>query len=152
MNGWWAAAAVGAGIFGWAMYLDFRHQSEKRLAAWWVSRASEWGGATGPCSLIISVAALLGYGVLAFIGYVLATRLGDPRWALLFAGPAMLAYAPFMFATGPVGRSGYGAWRSDLEAAGADARVQRRIAWWAGPPSLVGLFLMMAMLVETFVA
>jgi hypothetical protein len=152
MSGWWAVAAAGAGIFGWAAYLDVRHDADRRLATWWVSRARAWGGWVGPCSLVISAGILAVYGLLALLGKVLAKGLGDPRWALLVAIPAMLAYAPFAFATAPVDPSCYSSWRSDLESAGADSREQRRIAWWAGPPSFVGMILMIATLASIFVS
>ena len=151
LSGWWAVAVVGAGIFGWAMYLDVRHGSDKRLATWWVSRAQDWGGFVGPCSLIISAGILACYGFLALLGNLLAQELGDPRWALLVTVPAMLAYAPFAFATAPVDPSCYRDWRSDLRSAGADNREQRRIAWWAGPPSFMGMMLMITTLASTFV-
>jgi len=151
MSGWWAVAVVGAGIFGWAVYLDVRHDSDRRLANWWVSRARAWGEWVGPCSLLISAAILAGYGLLALLGNVLSTELGDPRWALLVTIPAMLAYAPFVFATAPVDPSGYRSWRSELDSAGAESREQRQIAWWAGPPSLLGMILMIATLSEIFV-
>ena len=151
MDGWWMVAAVGAVVFGWGLYLGVRHDSDRRLAEWWVSRTAEWGPATGPCSLIMSVAALVGYSVLAVLGHVLSRHLGASYWALLVSGPAMLAYAPFVLATAPVDLQGYHWWRSDLGAAGADAQEQRRIAWWAGPPSLLGIFAIFVTLETIFV-
>jgi len=151
LGGWWAVALVGGGILGWAIYLDVRHDSDGRLATWWVTRARDWGEFVGPCSLIISTGILACYGFLALLGNLLAQELGDPRWALLVAIPAMLAYAPFAFATAPVDPSGYRHWRSDLKSAGADTREQRRIACWAGPPSLVGMMSMIATLASIFV-
>ena len=99
----------------------------------------------------MSVAALVGYSVLAVLGHVLSRHLGASHWALLVSGPAMLAYAPFVLATAPVDLQGYHWWRSDLGAAGADAQEQRRIAWWAGPPSLLGIFAIFVTLEMIFV-
>ena len=152
MGGGWWAVAVGVGVFAWAVYLDVRHGSDTRLAAWWVSRARRMGRWTGPCSLLISAGALAVYGVLALLGDVLATKLRDPLWALLVTGPAMLLYAPFVYATSPVDPSGYSSWRSELEGAGATRIEHRRIAWWAGPPSFAGMIGMIATLVSIFVS
>ena len=151
MSGWWAVGVVGAGVFAWVVYLDVRHHSDSRLASWWVSRARDWGAWVGPCSFLVSVVALGGYVLAAWLGHVLTTPLGDPAWALALSLPAMLVYAPFVFATAPVDPSGYSAWRSELGDAGAGAGEQRRIAWWAGPPSLAGMIAMIATLASVFV-
>jgi hypothetical protein len=96
------------------------------------------------------LAALAGFGLLALLGNVVATNVGNGLWALLVTVPAMLAYAPFVWATAPLGVTGYSFWRRELESAGADGREQRGIAWWAGPPSFVGLLVMIATLWSIF--
>ena len=62
----------------------------------------------------------------------------------------MLAYAPFTCVPMPTQYGGYRSWRSDLADAGADARLQRAIAWWAGPTSLLGTTAMVATLFTIF--
>ena len=143
---------IGAAVLGWSAYLDARHQCVERLASWWVSVTKDRGRWIGPWSLATSAVALTAYAALARIGHALARNLEDPRWALVVTVPALLAYGPFVFATVPHSTSGYVSWRSELRAAGADERHQRRIAWWAGPPSLLGVVLMIATLCSVFLA
>lgn len=152
MDGWWAVVVVGAVVFAWTVYLDVQHDAEARLARWWVSRARGWGRWAGPWSSLVSFAAFVGYGALALVGDAVGSELQDPRWALVVTGPALLAYAPFVVATSPVDPSGYRSWRTTLESAGADPREQRRIAWWGGPPSLVGMIIAVLTLVSMFVS
>jgi hypothetical protein len=148
-GGWWIVG-VGALVVAWAIALDVRLDTDRRLARWWVRWAGRRGGWAGPLSLLLSFAGLLGYGVLAMIGNALGESLGDPLWALAVSLPAMLAYVPFNFATMPTQYGGYRSWRQDLTHAGADIRLQRAIAWWAGPPSLVGMIAMIATLFTIF--
>ena len=148
-DGWWIGI-IGAGLIGWAILLDVRYGSELRLARWWVPRARRMGRWAGPVAFVGSCAALAGYAVLAVLGGSLASAAGDSHWALVVALPAMLGYAPFVFATMPTRFRGYDAWRSHLAAAGAVPRLQRAIAWWAGPPSLLGLIAMIATLAAIF--
>lgn len=143
---------VGVAVLGWSVYLDARHHWVERLASRWVSRTKNRGRWVGPCSLATSAVALTAYAALAWVGNVLATNLEDPRWALVVTIPALLAYGPFVFATVPHHISGYVSWRSELRSAGADERHQRRIAWWAGPPSLLGIVLMIATLSSVFLS
>lgn len=86
---------------------------------------------------------MLGYVLLLAPGAVITAELGHPAWAICFVLPQTLAYLPFMMATIP-SRTGYYAWRHDLAAAGATVRQQRQIAWWAGPPSLIGMITMIS--------
>lgn len=152
MTGGWWVFGIGAAVLGWSVYVDARHRWVERLASRWVSRTRDAGRWVGPCSLAASAVALAGYAALAWMGNVLATSLGDPRWALVVSVPALLAYGPFVFATVPHQTSGYASWRSELRAAGADERHERRIAWWAGPPSLLGIVLMIITLVSIFLS
>jgi hypothetical protein len=135
----WTAAAVAVGLVGWALLLDVRFGAERRLAARWVSGARARDSWAGPFSFLVSFGALAGFGLLVWLGHLLAAVLGGPTWALLVVVPAQLSYVPFVLATAPLSPTGYARWRAELRSAGADAREQRRIAWWAGPPSLLGL-------------
>lgn len=155
MGGWgvdgpWGIVLVGGLVLGWTLYLDLRHDHDARLARRWVHRARPQGRWAGPVAFAGSLALLLGYVVLALLGSALGSAAGDRRWALVVALPAMLAYAPFVLATMPVQYGGYRSWRRELAEAGADRRLQRAIAWWAGPPSLLGLVAMVATLIPLF--
>lgn len=130
---------TGFGVFGWCILLDVRYGSEQRLATWWITQAQRWGGWTGPLSFLVSAAALTLYCLLAYVLVALAAAFDHPLVTLLCALPAMLLYAPFALATMPSKYTSYSSWRAGLRSAGADKRDQRRIAWWAGPPSLLGL-------------
>jgi hypothetical protein len=50
----------------------------------------------------------------------------------------------------PAHYDGYRSWRNDLADAGANTRLQRAIAWWAGPPSFIGMIAMIASLFTIF--
>ena len=139
MGGWWAVVIVGVLLFGWTTYVDVRHHWDERLARWWLARARDWGPATGPLSFFFSTVVLACFGGLAWAADAVAARAGNPLWALVATGPAMLAYAPFVVATMPTQGGGYGFWRQELTTVGADVTEQRAIAWWAGPPSLLGV-------------
>ena len=143
---------IGAAVLGWSAYLDARHRWVERLASWWVSGTRDGGRWVGPWSLAMSGMALAAYAALAWVGNLLAADLGDPRWALVVTVPALLAYGPFVFATVPHQTSGYVSWRAELRSAGADELHQRRIAWWAGPPSFLGIVLMIATLFSIFLS
>ena len=93
---------------------------------------------------------MLAFSLLAVVGDGLGDSLDDPLWALAISLPAMLAYVPFNFATMPTQYGGYRSWRNDLADAGANTRLQRAIAWWAGPPSLIGMIAMIATLFTIF--
>ena len=149
MSGGWWIVVVGGLVIAWAIALDIRFDTDRRLAGWWVRWASRRGGWAGPLSALLSLGCVLAFSLLAIIGDNLGESLDDPRWALAVSLPAMLAYVPFNFATTPTQGGAYRSWRSDLADAGADARLQRAIAWWAGPPSLVGLIAMIASLITT---
>lgn len=151
MSGWWGVLLVGGGALVWFVVLDLGYDVSERLARWWVGRAQRWPGRVGPRSLGLSAVVLMAYVGLALVGRALGAQLGDPRWGLLISGPALLAYTPFMLTTAPLARGGYQYWRDDLRAAGADPALQRRIAWWAGVPSFVGMVVALASLVLTFV-
>ncbi len=136
---WVIGLLTGCGVFGWCILLDVRYGSEKRLATWWIARARRWGRWTGPVSFLFSTAALVLYCLLAFGLAALAAPFDRPLVTLLCVLPAMFVYAPFVFATMPYEYASYSSWRAGLRSVGADKRNQRRIAWWAGPPSLLGL-------------
>lgn len=148
-DGWWLVITGGA-VVGWAIFLDVVYDTDARLARWWVRRARRQGSRAGVMSLLTSLAALLGYVVLALFAAGVASAAGDRHWALLIALPAMLAYVPFNFATMPAQYGGYAHWRRDLAAAGADPRLQRAIAWWAGPASFLGMVAMVSTLLPIF--
>ena len=141
MSSGWAAVIVGFAALGWSFFLDIRFGSEARLARWWLSRVRAWDALAGPCSFVVSAGVLAGFGFFALVGHLLGLQHHEPRWALPVTLPALLAYAPFLLATAPGRFSGYREWRSTLAAAGATRVEQRRIAWWGGPPSLLGLVL-----------
>jgi hypothetical protein len=145
----WVAVA-GVVLIGWALLLDARFGSEHRIAAWWVDGVQGLGLAAGPVSFIRSALLLAIYSTLAWLGDLLAGALEHPLWALLVSGPAMLAYAPVVLAMAPFEGTAYTPWRSHLAAAGADTRQQRAIAWWAGPPALVGFGVVMFTLITVF--
>ncbi len=151
MDGWVGFWFVFLALFAWAVYVDVRHGFDERLARWWLARARDWGAATGPVSFVLSAVALAGFGLLAVVADGAAERAGNPLWALVATVPAMLAYAPFTLATAPTQFGGYLDWRRALEAAGADAGQQRAIAWWAGPPSLMGFVAVAAAVASAFV-
>lgn len=120
------------------------------MAAWWVAGVDGLGFAAGPVSFIRSTILLAIYSTVAWLGHLLATALDHPLWALIVSGPAMLAYAPVVLAMAPFEGTAYTPWRSQLAAAGADARQQRAIAWWAGLPALVGFGAVMFTLITVF--
>jgi hypothetical protein len=151
VGGWPAFWVAAVALFAWAVYADVRLGSEDRLARWWLARVEAWGPATGPLSFVLSAAALGGFGLLAYAGHAVAEHLGNPLWALVATGPAMLVYVPFSFATAPAQYRGYLDWRFALAHAGADARLQRTIAWCAGPPSLLGIGAVTLALASAFV-
>ena len=131
---WWLGACITA--FLWSAYLDVRHHSERHLAAWWVARRRALRGWSGPASLLLSLGALGCFSVAAWTADRAGAAMGNHLWALVVVVPAVLAYAPLVMATAPTQASADRAWQSELGDAGADARQQRGIAWWAGPPSL----------------
>jgi hypothetical protein len=139
MGGWWWVFIVALGLVGWAYFLCARFDGDARLAASWTGRTRGLGGMTGPTSFLVSAAALAVFVLLMWVADGVADELGDPLWELLVTGPALLVYAPFVLATAPSQSSGYREWRRDLAEAGAAPREQRRIAWWAGLPSLGGV-------------
>ncbi|GED11615.1 hypothetical protein [Cellulosimicrobium cellulans] len=139
MTDGWSAAIVLVGLVGWTLLADVCWGAEERLAGWWVARARSRGAWAGPWSFLVSMTALVGYGLVVWLGEVLAATLDSPTSVLLVVVPAALAYSPFAVTTAPLSPSGYLRWRASLESAGADTREQRNIAWWAGPPSLLGL-------------
>lgn len=138
MNGWVLVLLVGGALLALAMLLDATFDSEQRLARLWVAGSQGLGWAAGPVLFLRSTALLALYSAVAWLGHLLSQGLGHPAWALLVSGPAMLVYAPVVLAMAPFNGTAYAAWRSHLAAAGADPRLQRAIAWWAGPPALVG--------------
>ena len=150
MSGGWWIVVVGGVVVAWALALDARSGTDRRLARWWVRWAARRGGWAGPLSLLLSLSVLLAFSVLAVVGDALGDSLDDPLWALAISLPAMLAYVPFNFATMPTQYGGYRSWRNDLADAGAHTRLQRAIAWWAGPPSLIGMIAMIATLFTIF--
>lgn len=147
---------TGVAVMAWALYLDVRHHSDARLAAWWLVRARRVearsvGPDPGPDAFLVSTGALVAFSALAWAADRAADELGDPLWALVVTLPGMLAYAPFVLATMPTQGGGYTSWRRELAAAGADTREQRAIAWCAGPSSLAGMMAMLVSLFTTFV-
>ena len=139
MEPWWWAVVACIAAFLWTVYLDVRHHSEQRLATWWVARTRTLGGWTGPVSLLVSACALACFSVAAWAAVRAADATGHHLWALAVIGPAVLAYAPLAWAGAVAMASAYRPWRAELIDAGADPRQQRAIAWWAGPPSLLGI-------------
>lgn len=150
-SGWLFVLVVGGGLIAWSMLLDARVDSERRIATWWVRSARGLGVWAGPVSFVRSTVLLALYSAVAWSGDLLAGRLGDPLWALLVSGPAMLAYAPVVMAMTPFDVVNVGMWRSRLAAVGATPREQRAIAWWAGVPALAGFMAIMLTLVSVFV-
>ena len=151
MGGWVYVGICAAGLIGWALLLDERLDSEHRIAAWWVAGVQGLGPCAGPVSFVRSTVALVVYSGVAWLGDLLASGAGNPLWALVVSGPAMLAYSPVVLAMAPFEGTAYAPWRSRLAAAGADARQQRAIAWWAGPPALVGFIAVLTTLFSVFV-
>lgn len=145
---WFWLSGTGLSLVAWSLYCDIRHDTTLRLASWWVPRARHQGRWAGPMSLLTSIAAPLGYAAVAVLGGYLAQSAGNPLWALLVCYPAMAVYSLFVFTTLPT-KTGYH-WRFDLREAGADAPLQRRIAWWAGAPSIFGLSGMVTTLIAIF--
>ena len=139
MEPWWWGVGACVAAFLWTAYLDVRHDSERRLAEWWVTRTRTLGGLTGPVSFLVSTSALVSFSVAAWTAVRAAGAAGHHLWALAVIGPAVLVYAPVAMATAPTQAGAYRPWRAELSAAGADPRQQRAIAWWAGPPSLLGV-------------
>lgn len=147
--GWWIVV-LGAGVLAWSVLLDLRFHTGDRLARWWVPRAKGQGPWAGPVAFLASAVALAGYVLVALVGWAVASATSEDRWALTVVVPAMLVYAPVVFETMPSRVSGYRHWREALAKAGADARLQRTIAWGAGPPSTLGLVLMIVTLFPIF--
>lgn len=150
-SGWFFVLVVLGGLIAWSMLLDAKVDSERRIATWWVRSARGLGVWSGPVSFVRSTVLLALYSAVAWSGHLLAGRAGDPLWALLLSGPAMLAYAPVVMAMTPFDVVNVGMWRSRLAAVGATALEQRAIAWWAGVPALAGFMAIMLTLVSVFV-
>lgn len=150
-SGWVLVLVVGAGLIAWSMLLDARMETERRIATWWVRSARGLGVWAGPVSFVRSTVLLAVYSAVAWLGDLVAGRLGDPLWALVVSGPAMVAYAPVVLAMTPFDVVNVGMWRSQLAAVGASPREQRAIAWWAGVPALGGFMAIMFTLVSVFV-
>lgn len=148
-GGWWTIIAM-VGVLIFTVCVAGYFSLDERLAGWWVARARRLGRATGPFSFGLSVAVMVCCSILLVIGMVVTDRLGHWAWALCFMLPQTLVYTPFMLITLPA-RTGYGAWRDDLRDAGASPRQQRQIAWWAGPPSMVGMMIVLAIWMSMFV-
>jgi hypothetical protein len=140
-DGWWLVV-IGAGVLAWSVVLDVRLHIGDRLARWWVPRAERRGRWAGPAAFVISSVPLVAYLVMALVGAGIASAAGDERMALVTVVPAIALYAPYAFETMPARGSGYASWREALRAAGARAGLDRTIAWWAGPPSLLGMVAM----------
>lgn len=135
-GGWWALG-VGLTVFAWATYFDQKHGATTRLAHWFVRRSSRSNLGIGPMAFLVSLGVLISYIAIMAASLYVGHVADDPRWSLVIAYPAMVAYAPFVLTTMPHEIVGY-LWRHDLARAGADPALQRRIAWCAGPPSVVG--------------
>lgn len=150
-GGWVFVLVIGAGLIAWSMFLDAWLDSERRIATWWVRSVRGLGAWAGPVSFVRSTVLLALYSAVAWLGDLLAGRLGDPLWALVVSGPAMVAYAPVVLAMTPFDVVNVQMWRSQLSAVGAEPREQRAIAWWAGVPALAGFMAIMLTLVTVFV-
>ena len=150
MSGGWWGGLVAIALLGWTFLVDLLWGFDGRLARWWMARARDEGRWTGPVAFIRSAVLLGAYTVVALLGHRVGVALGDPRWALVLSGPAMLAYAPVVVAMAPTQGGAYASLREELASAGADAHQQRAIAWWAGPPALLGLGAIVATLVTVF--
>ncbi len=149
-GGWWSIG-VGLTIFAWAFYCDVKLDTSGHLARWSVKRLRRLESGVSVLAFAVSLGALAGYAAAVTASGYLAHTAGNPLWALLIAYPAMLGYAPFVYITTPVPYGGYG-WRWDLSRAGADLALQRRIAWSAGPPSLLGFCAIIATCAIVFLA
>jgi len=149
MSGGWWAAILGGALLVWPLVVDLRWDSDARLARWWVSWARR-RNVPALRSFLLSLGTLAMYAAFALAGAWVARATGNRHWALVPALPAMLAYLPFVFATMPTQYGAYASWRADLARAGADPALQRRIAWPAGIPSLVGLIVVIATLFPIF--
>ncbi len=148
MSGGWWLAIVAVGVVGWALWVEVRLSFSERLAAWWVRLARGRGRWAGPLSSLVSLACLAAFLVVCLVGAGIAGPSGTEAAALWAILPGTLAYAPFAFATVPSKTTAYRHWRGDLHDAGADALLSRRIAWWAGPVSLLGVVSMLLVLFQ----
>jgi len=145
---------IGTGVLllAWSYYLDARHGFERRLAQWYLDRArTAWGRNTGPVCLLLSLLAALAYGTLLFVAGQIGTSTSERVLTMCVMGAPTAAYAPFVLATAPVQTSAYRVWRAVLAEAGASPQEQRTIAWWAGPPSVFGMVLIIVGLVAFFI-
>ena len=113
----------------------------------WASCRGAWAG---PLSLLVSIADVLAYALLAAVGDGLGESLDDPHWAAAISLPAMWPTRPSPSSPMPTQYGGYRSWRNDLADAGANTRLQRAIAWSAGPVSLFGMIAMIATLFTIF--
>ncbi|NYE38293.1 hypothetical protein F4692_003441 [Nocardioides cavernae] len=150
-SGWGYVLLVGGALIVWSLALDASLGSERRIAVWWVRSVRRLGAWAGPVSFLRSTVLLALYAIVAWLGDLLAGRLGDPLWALVVSGPAMVAYAPVVLAMTPFDVVDVQLWRSQLSAVGAEAREQRAVAWWAGLPALAGFMAIMLTLMSIFV-
>ncbi|WP_110181098.1 hypothetical protein [Nocardioides solisilvae] len=109
-----------------------------RLAAWWVPRAQRRGRWAGPWSAAISSLALIALVVVLMVAHLPGGTM-PWWWPWLVVTVALALYLPFFVTTAPY-VSGYWRWRERLRQQGADDRLQRRVSWWAGPPSFAGFW------------
>ncbi len=145
---WWVTPLIiGIGALVWSVFLDIRYSVDRRLADLWLAKIRTLGAWAGPFSFLISATALIAFCLLVVAGFLLGQHFGSPYWSLITTIPGIMAYVPFLMATVPAKFSAYSRWRSELRSSGAVPKEQRSIAWWAGPPSILGI---VALTISTF--
>lgn len=122
----WVVVLVG--LLAWAWLLEELGLAD-RLARGWVRRARRQGRWAGPL-------ALLGSTVLVVVFVVVVLAVTSPVLDIA----AAVVYVPFALATAPDYHLRHTEWRARLVRAGASGELGRTIAWWAGVPSFVGLW------------
>lgn len=96
------------------------------------------GRLAGPWAAATSTGAALACGAAALVSLRLAESSHSRPWGLAIILSVSIVYVPYALTTCPSRYGGYTQWRRALHLAGAEPRLQRAIAWWAGPPSVAG--------------
>lgn len=124
---------------------------EDRVFDWYLARAR--GRALRAAAAVVGthVVSLVGWYAVYLGGRAIAEQAGDRAWAGALVLPALLLYGPWLVQFLPAGRFGFSFTREDLSRRGASRAVARAITWSGAPFAPLGLCLMTAAFIATFV-
>lgn len=148
MSGWWIGG-IAVAITIWSFGLGIL--VEDRIFDWYLARSGTSALRAGVAVVGTHVLGLIGWFAVYLGGSVAAERGGDRVWAGLVVLPALLLYGPWLVQFLPAGRFGFSFTREDLGRRGATRGVARAITWSGAPFAPLGLGLMTAAFIATFV-